>query len=188
MKLYKEYILKNGEKLVVRSTEPEDAERELEICKQKAKETRFLSRGELDKFPTQEDFKIWAKEYGEDEKACSVVAVYKGIIVGTGHIDWYGGKLRSKHKCDLDLGVLKDYWGIGIGGKIMQTLIDVAQEAGHEQIELNVVEENVKAIKMYESFGFVATGKQPHAMKYEDGTYADMIFMVKPLIKEFKLN
>ena len=51
-----------------------------------------------------------------------------------------------------------------------------------------IVSDNEKAIKMYESFGFVATGKRPHAWKYEDGTYADMLFMIKPLIKEFELN
>ena len=188
MKVYREFKLKNGERLIIRSEEPTDAEITLEVYKKSTKETRFLSRGEMDKFPTVEDFKECAQEYLDNEKACEVVAVYQNIIVGTGHIDWYGGKLRAKHTCEVDLSVLKDYWGLGIGGKIMQTLIDTAKDLGHEQIELWVVADNEKAIKMYESFGFVATGKRPHAWKYEDGTYADMIFMIKPLIKEFELN
>lgn len=36
-------------------------------------------------------------------------------------------------------------------------------------------------IHMYESFGFVETGRIPRANKYDDGTYADDIFMVKNL-------
>ena len=188
MKVCKEYTLKNGEKLIVRSEEETDAEITLEVYKQKTKETRFLSRGEHDKFPTVEDMKETSKWFLEDEKSCTVVAVYQNKIVGTGHIEWYGGKLRSAHTCQLDMGILKDYWGLGIGGKIMQTLIEVAKQGNLEQIELSVVEENIRAIKMYESFGFVATGKQPHSMKYEDGTYADMVFMTKSLIDSFKLK
>ena len=185
MKVYREFKLKNGEKLIIRSEEPSDAEITLNVYKQKTKETKFLSRGEGDTFPSVDNFKECAQDYLDNEKACEVVAVYQNEIVGTGHIDWHGGKLRARHICELDMGILKDYWGLGIGGKIMQTLIDIAKEVGHEQIELSVVAENERAIKMYESFGFVATGRSPHAWKYEDGSYADMVFMVKPLISEF---
>ena len=188
MKVYKEYLLKNKEKLIIRSSEEKDAEEVLKVYKKKVTETKFLSRGEKDTFPTVEDLKEGTKWFLEDEKSCDVVAEYLGKIVGTGHIEWYGGKLRSAHTCQLDMGLLKDYWGLGIGGKIMQTLIEVAKQGNLEQIELSVVEENIRAIKMYESFGFVATGKQPHSMKYEDGTYADMVFMTKSLIDSFKLK
>ena len=187
MRVYKEFTLKNGESLIVRSEEEVDAEITLEVYKQKTKETRFLSRGESDKFPTAEEMREAAKWFLEDEKSCTVVAVYQNKIVGTGHIEWYGGKVRSRHTCNLDLGVLKEFWELGIGGKIMEVLIGAAKQGDLEQIELMVVEDNQKAIKMYESFGFVATGKQPHAMKYEDGTYADMILMTKPLIDTFTL-
>lgn len=77
------------------------------------------------------------------------------------------------------MGILKAYWGLGIGGKIMQTLIECAKLGEFEQIELNVAEKNERAIKMYESFGFIQTGKRLHTMKYEDGTYADFVDMIK---------
>lgn len=185
MKIYKEYKLKNGENLIVRSAEKDDALEELNMYKQKAAETPFLSRGKDDVFPTVEDFAENYEYYLEDDRNCYLVAVYNDKIVGSAHLDYCSNKKRSKHKCDIDLGVLKDYWGLGIGGKLMQTLIDVAQKSNFEQVELCVASKNDRAIKMYESFGFEKFGVMPRAMKYEDGTYMDMLSMVKFLQKEY---
>ena len=185
MKVHKEYVLKNGKTLIIRSAEKDDAQEELNMYKQKATETPFLSRGKDDVFPTAEDFAENYEYYLEDDRNCYLVAVYNDKIVGSAHLDYCSNKKRSKHKCDIDLGVLKDYWGLGIGGRLMQTLIDVAENANFEQVELCVASKNERAIKMYESFGFERFGIMPRAMKYEDGTYMDMLSMVKFLQKEY---
>lgn len=41
------------------------------------------------------------------------------------------------------------------------------------------VDGNEPAIHMYKSFGFVEVGRIPGANKYDDGSYADNIFMIK---------
>lgn len=179
MKIYKEFKLKNGKKLIVRSVEPEDARAQLENYKKKVSETPFLSRGVDDEFPTEEDFVEDSKWYNENEIAFSVVAVLDGKIVGSGHLDWYGSKKRFKHSGSLDMGILKDYWGLGIGGKIMQTILEEAQKSGLEQVGLSVFRNNERAIALYESFGFIVTGIEPRAVKYTDGTYDDELNMVK---------
>lgn len=184
MKVYKEFVLKNGRKLIIRSAEKEDAEADLEFYKKQCSETPFLSRGVNDTFPTAESFAECYEEFLNDERGCNLVAIYESKIIGTGHIEYCGNKKRALHKCEVDLGILKDYWGLGIGGKIMQTLIDVARKANFEQVELSVASKNERAIKMYESFGFEKFGIMPRAMKYEDGTYADFVIMVKFFEKE----
>lgn len=182
MKIFKEYILKNGKTLIVRSAEKDDAEKELDFYKKEVTETPYLSRGGDDNFPTKEDFEENYQFYLNDARSCTLVAFYDNKLVGTGHIDYCGNKKRAVHKCDVDLGVLKEFWGLGIGGKIMQTLIDCARIGKFEQIELSVASKNERAIKMYELFGFKKVGTMPHAMKYEDGTYADFVNMIKFLL------
>lgn len=191
MKIYKEFKLKNGKILIVRSAEPEDAKIELEIYKKKVSETPFLSRGIDDEFPSEEDFIEGSKWYNENKIAFSVVAVLDGKIVGTGHLDWCGSKKRFKHSGSLDMGLLKDYWGLGIGGKIMQTILEQAQESGLEQIGLSVFRNNKRAIALYESFGFIVTGIDPRAVKYADGNYDDELNMVKffkEVDKDYSIN
>lgn len=44
-----------------------------------------------------------------------------------------------------------------------------------------VIEGNDRAKHLYESLGFVETGRIPKANKYDDGTYRDDILMSNPL-------
>ncbi|MBQ9134425.1 MAG: GNAT family N-acetyltransferase [Clostridia bacterium] len=60
-------------------------------------------------------------------------------------------------------------------------LLEQAKAIGYEQAELEVVADNTRAIALYESLGFSVCGRLPNNMKYSDGTYADALFMVKPL-------
>lgn len=179
MRVYNKYILKNGKELIVRSAEIEDAEKELEMYKKQVAETPFLSRGADDIMPSKEGFEENYEYYLEDDRACTLVAIYENKLIGSGHIDYCANKKRSAHRCDIDLGILKEYWGLGIGGKIMQTLLDVAKNSKFEQVELSVASKNERAIKMYESFGFQKTGIIPRSLKYADGTYEDFVCMTK---------
>jgi RimJ/RimL family protein N-acetyltransferase len=59
----------------------------------------------------------------------------------------------------------------------MKECIKWCNENGVEQLELDVVTQNNRAISMYKNLGFKIQGTKKHALKYEDGTYADEYFM-----------
>ena len=63
----------------------------------------------------------------------------------------------------------------------MQRLLQEIKAQGFEQAELTVVGGNERAYHLYESLGFQECGRIPNANKYDDGTYAEDIFMVLPL-------
>ena len=54
--------------------------------------------------------------------------------------------------------VKKEYRGKGIGAFMMSRLIDDARLVGLKRMTLEVQTDNISAIKMYESFGFVTEG------------------------------
>lgn len=62
-------------------------------------------------------------------------------------------------------------------------IIKWCEEHGVSQIELDVVKNNDRAIKMYKSFGFKIIGTIENALKYQDDTYVDEYLMVKELNK-----
>ena len=64
---------------------------------------------------------------------------------------------------------------------LKQYLEELARQIGYEQIELEVVEGNDTAKRLYEKCGFVETGKHVRALKYDDGTYRDEFIMIKVL-------
>lgn len=52
---------------------------------------------------------------------------------------------------------------------------------GQCSVELDVVKNNERALKMYQSFGFEIAGTRENALRYSDGSYADEYLMIKKL-------
>lgn len=177
----KEYEL-DGHKLVFRSAEKEDAKMLLPYLKRVCGETRFLMR-EADecKDMTVEQEEAFILSYTDNEHACLILAELDGKHVGNASFDAAGSSRRNLHRAHIGIALYLDYTGMGIGKKLFALLLETIQKCGFESAELTVIEGNDRAIHMYESFGFTEAGRIPKANKYDDGTYADDIFMVKEL-------
>lgn len=52
----------------------------------------------------------------------------------------------------------KDYWGKGVGSHILSMLIGKARNKGLKSIWLKVLKTNIRAIKLYEKYGFSKAG------------------------------
>lgn len=169
--------------LVLRSAEKEDAKMMLPYLKRVCGETRFLLR-EADECQelTIEQEENFITTHAENDRACLILAELDGKYVGNASFAVAGGSRRNFHRADLGIALYLEYTGMGIGKKLFSLLLDTVKECGYEAAELTVVEGNERAKHMYETFGFIETGRIPNANKYDDGTYADDIFMVKALL------
>lgn len=83
---------------------------------------------------------------------------------------------RMKHRGEISVSVLKAYWGHGIGTRLMEHLITFAKGIGAEIIALEVRSDNVRAIKLYEKFGFEKIGTFRGFFKI-DGEWVDFDLM-----------
>lgn len=175
----KEYLLKNGTRVLIRGPRIEDAEALIYLLKNVDKETRFLAREPGEFQMTAEEERTLIERMTEDEYSTWFLAECEGKVVGQCYVGLVRRNLRYRHRAGIAVALLKDYWHMGIGGKLMQACVEWCEENGIEQIELDVVAENEHALNMYRSFGFEIIGKLPHALKYEDRTYADEYLMVK---------
>ena len=67
--------------------------------------------------------------------------------------------------------MLKEYWNQGIGTRLFQELIRIAEENPNLiQMELDFVEGNSRARALYEKMGFRITGVKPNAIRLKAGT------------------
>ena len=64
---------------------------------------------------------------------------------------------------------------------MFEEMIRIAKEHGVEQLELEVMEGNDRAIRLYEKFGFERFGVCPNAIHLKDGTRLRELLMVKVL-------
>ena len=173
--------LRNGMRCIVRSAEAEDAAGMLQYMKTMLGETPFLTRTpeEFDYTP-EEEAEILAKRR-DDPRGVMLVAETDGRIVANAAITSHGSRQRFRHRAELGVSVLKEYWRQGIGSALMERLIGFAVQAGYEQIELTVETKNRRALGLYHQYGFTVYGTRPNGMKYPDGSYDNDYLMVRML-------
>ncbi|MBR5288176.1 MAG: GNAT family N-acetyltransferase [Clostridia bacterium] len=181
MRFYREITLADGEVIVLRSLEKQDAGAAIFCLRQTSGETEFLLRevSECGMTIAQEEEVIKRKN---DEKRGMLLGVFAGdALIGMAGLNACGAFERVRHRASIGISLLRAYWGRGIGTAMMHALIDAAKDAGYEQIELDVVEENKRALALYQRLGFKVAGHMPRAMKYRDGRYAALTLMVLSL-------
>lgn len=87
------------------------------------------------------------------------------------------GSGRKRHSGGVGIMVHKDYQGRGIGRALMEKLLDTADNwLMLKRVELEVYPDNERAIKLYESLGFVREGVS-RASAIRNGAYSDNVIM-----------
>ena len=182
----KEFTLKNGLKVVIKSPEVSDAPKLLEsIIKTSATTDYITSLPEdyqkyLDDMSKEEAFIRNANESKNDY----IIAVYvNDIIVGNCFLGFLAN-VKTRHRGTVGIAITNEYRSMGIGSILFDEMINIARNReGVEQLELDVIKDNIAAKRLYTSKGFVKTGDIPRELKLRDGTYLDAEKMVLYLNK-----
>lgn len=86
---------------------------------------------------------------------------------------------RLAHGAGLGISVHPDYWGIGVGSRLMSAVVDLADNwLALRRIELDVFTDNAPAISLYERFGFLREGTR-RVQAFGDGRWNDSYFMAR---------
>lgn len=175
----KEFDL-NGRKLVLRNAVEDEAEMLLKYLKQVYAETPFLIQEPDEITFTIDDEKKYIKENNDSDSDLLLIGMLDGKHIGNCSLMGNHAR-RLKHRISLGIVLYLEYTGLGIGRIMIEEVCKIAKENGIEQIELEVAANNRNAISLYEKLGFEKIATLPNNMKYSDGTYTDVHFMVKYL-------
>ena len=86
---------------------------------------------------------------------------------------------RRRHVGTFGMGVREDYQGRGIGSKLMQAALDLADNwLNLIRLELEVFTENTPAIALYKKYGFHIEGESA-AYAFRNGEYANVYHMAR---------
>ena len=128
--------------------------------------------------PSQEFWRIEKKLKESASWLHRFTALADGDIVGSIVMvqDQSPGRNHTGH---IGMKVHRDYWGIGIGTKLMTTVTDLVDGwLNVTRLELEVNTDNPAGIRLYEKTGFVIEGTK-RLQAYGDGRWADSHFMAR---------
>lgn len=176
------FTLKDGRTAIIRSPKDEDIQGILEYLYISSGETEFILRypEECKKY-TAEGEKALFDRVNNAENEAMLVCIVDGKLVGNCQISWPTG-IKTRHRATVAIALLKEYWNQGIGTRLFEELIAIAEE--NEQIlqmELDFVEGNSRARALYEKMGFRIAGIKPNAIRLKDGTLLNEYFMVREM-------
>ena len=145
---------------------PGDAAMLLEYLKQVGGETNnltFGSEGLPFSVEAEAEF-ISSIENSYDD--IMFLAKSEGKIVGCASLSRL--PRRMKHRGDIAISVAKEYWNKGVGSQLLDNIISFAKENAFEIIDLQVRNDNQRAIHLYEKYGFEKIGEHPAFFKIGD--------------------
>ena len=181
MKYNKIINLKNRKEALLRNGEFADGEAVFVNFNETHAETDYLlSYPDENSFDAQQEAEF-LKEKTESPNEIEIVAVVDGMVAGTAGIEAVGAKYKLKHRAELGIAILKEYWGLGIGKALMEACIECAKDAGYTQLELNVVAENERAVSLYKKMGFVEYGRNPRGFNSRVSGYQEVVYMLLEL-------
>ncbi len=162
-------------KFLIRKAEPSDSAEILDFLKQVGSESDNLTFGKEGLPFTEEQERNFIESTNSSKNNCIIVACGGNKIIGNASL---GGNNcdRMKHQRTLGISVLKDYWGMGVGSLLLSEIIKFAKSSGTEIITLEVRSDNLRAIGLYEKFGFKKIGQFKGFFKI-DGKYVDFDYM-----------
>ena len=181
MKYDQTIVLNNGQEALIRNGDASDGNAVFEAFNRSHEETDYLLS-----YPDENSFDPEQEAQFLEEKTLSpneteLVAIVDGKLVGTAGIEAVGKKYKVKHRAEFGISVLKEYWGLGVGKALTKACIQCARDAGYDQLELNVVADNDRALSLYRSLGFVEYGRNPRGFNSRISGYQELVYMLLEL-------
>lgn len=177
--------LNDGRAAILRNPHEEDIEAIIAYFKTAAGETDFLIKypEEYDDF-TYERAKEYINHMNSSAKSVLLVCDVDGVIAGNCEINGLP-EIKRRHRADVGIALLREYWNLGIGTKMFVELIRIAKEMPEiTQLELEFSEGNVRARHLYEKMGFKISCVHADALLLKDGTCLNEYVMTKKLQRE----
>ena len=177
-----EYSLKDGRKALIRSPKEEDIQGMLDYLYRSAEETDFILRypEECSRYTAEGERELFDRINRSDTEAM-LVCIVEGKVAGNCQVTW-NNRIKTRHRASIAIALLRNYWNQGIGTRLFQELIKIAED--HEnilQMELEFIEGNSRARALYEKMGFRITGVGLNAVRLKDGTLLNEYHMIREI-------
>jgi len=172
------FEISDGRTCFIRPLAVTDAEEVVALLPRAHAESDFLQWMAGEFKMTVEEEREWIRKRADAGMFVTLAAVVDGRIVGLAGAEIKPFR-RNAHHAVLGVTVLKEFWGQGIGRRLVELVIDWGRQRGLRKMTLHVFADNERAIHLYRDLGFIEEGRLKEDVLRADGSYTDTIVMAK---------
>ena len=175
------FISKKGNSVVFRHTTPDDLEAMLSYINTLIAEDTFIGLyGEpLPRDEEEKTLKEILEGVGSGDRVFIVVEV-NGVYKGNAGVQRDKTR-RKKHVGNIGISLAAEFRNEGIGAQLLATLIEEGKRLGMRLLHLTCLENNDRALHLYEKLGFKRCGYIPNACFWKGG-YVGEVTLYLPLV------
>ena len=164
----------------MRTAQAGDAEQFLRVLPQIDAETDYTLREPGEFALTLDQERIFLKNRLESPHDMFLMAAIDGRMIGA--LGFMGSPLRRyRHQGEFGMGVLKDFWGMGVGSALLSSMLQWVEQQAINRVSLKVAATNHRAIRLYHRFGFQEEGRLVKERRHADGRFEDTLIMARLL-------
>lgn len=173
----KTLLLKNGKELHLRNATREDAQKVCDLFQLTHAQTDFLLA-----YPEESSFTVRQEEdflngLLENPREVMLLAEVDGSLAGCASVCAVGSRYKLQHRAEFGISVDKAFWSMGIGRALTQAAIECAKTAQYSYLELSVVADNDRAVRMYQKAGFQEYGVHPKGFRSKYTGFQPLMLM-----------
>jgi len=144
--------------ITIRTAVESDAISLIKLRKKLFSETNFMLFEPEEFNPNEQEGKEFVSMFNTPDNSNIFIALDKNSNF-IGFMGAAGGNTnRTKHISHLFMGVIKDYWGQGIGKKLFQVMFEWSKQNKIVRLELTTAVNNKRAYGLYLNMGFEVEG------------------------------
>ena len=166
--------LSNGQSVLLRYVEPNDAEALLAHVNEVGAERVHIMTERVLQSPEEEAEQLRRLDR---EKVLFLVGATHGAIVASADVH-RGTQVKSAHTGNLGIAIRKEFRGVGLGTAIMEDIVRWSRSVGIRKLTLGVFATNAPAIALYRRFGFEEEARLKNQVLL-DGKLVDEILMAR---------
>lgn len=176
VRTYREMVtLKDGTYVLIRPMNEDDEKRLLEFYSAVSDEDLRYFRHYIKDPGVIHD---WS-EHLDYNKVLPMLAFIKDHVVGSASLHFFEGPKR--HIGEVRLFLAKDFRKRGLGMKMIKALIEIARKHGLGILQAEVIAEQTKVVKAFESLGFKSQAVLNDYFLFPDGDTRDVVLMTLSL-------
>jgi RimJ/RimL family protein N-acetyltransferase len=118
-------------------------------------------------------------EHLDYSRVLPLLALVKERVVGSISLHFCEGPKR--HVAEIRLFLAKDFRRRGLGTKMLRTLIDLSRKHGLGMLIVEIVADDVNAVKAFEALGFKPQATLEEGFLFPDGESHDLVLLAMPL-------